>query len=88
MHIEKAVKLVHTMTDDELQRYAQLCEIEILNYKESIKNYTPDQMLRHGIPYIQTVKDNKATFLHELETRKKNEKQQSEVRTSRWGFGG
>lgn len=70
MHIEKAVKLVHTMTDDELFRYAQLCEIEIINYKECIKNYTPEQMRKHGIPYIQSLKDNKATFLHELDSRK------------------
>ena len=88
MHIEKAVKLVHTMSDDELFRYAQLCEIEIINYKEAIKNYTPEQMRRHGAPYIQSLRDNKETFLHELNSRKKNEKSEGEVRTSRWGFGG
>jgi hypothetical protein len=70
MYIEKAVKFVHNLTDDELFRYAQLCEVDIVNYKESIKNYTPEQMLKYGIPYIQSMKDNKATFLAELESRK------------------
>lgn len=89
MFIEKAVKLVHTMTDDELQRYAQLCEVDIINYKETIKNYTPEQMRKYGVPYIQSMRDHKETFLHELNRRKvENEEPKSEVRTSRWGFGG
>lgn len=87
MHIEKAVKLVHNLTDDELHRYAQLCEVDIVEYRKTIEHYTPQQMLKYGAPYIQSMRDKKATFLHELEARK-NEKPKDEVRTSRWGFGG
>lgn len=89
MQIEIAVKKVQELTDDELFRYAQLCEVEVIEYKKTIQHFTPEQMLKHGVPYIQSMRDKKATFLSELEARKKNnEKQQSEVRTSRWGFGG
>jgi len=73
MHIEKAVKLVYSLTDEELFRYAQLCEVEIINYKGTITHYTPAQMLKYGAPYIQSMKDHKATFLAELETRKAKE---------------
>lgn len=73
MHIEKAAKLIHNLTDDELFRYAQLCEVEIVNYKTTITHYTPEQMRKYGVPYIQSMKDYKATFLAELETRKAKE---------------
>lgn len=73
MYIEKALKLVHNLTEDELFRYAQLCEVDIVNYRETIKHYTPEQMRRYGAPYIQSMRDNKATFLAELESRKAKE---------------
>lgn len=73
MHIEKAVKLVHNLTDEELFRYAQLCEVEIVNYKQTITNYSPEQMRKYGAPYIQSMRDHKATFLAELDTRKAKE---------------
>lgn len=70
MYIEKAVKLAQNLTDDELFRYAQLCEVEIINYKGTIKDFTPEQMRKHGIPYIQSMRDHKETFLQELKSRK------------------
>lgn len=73
MQIDIAVKKVKELTESELFRYAQLCEVEVVNYKECIKNYTPEQMRRYGIPYIQNLRDKKETFLHELKLRKSNE---------------
>ncbi len=69
MHIEIAVKKVKELTDDELHRYAQLCEIEMVNYKKETKDFSPERKLRHVTPMLQHLKDQKQTFLYELKSR-------------------
>lgn len=72
MQIDIAVKKTKELTNDELYRYAQLCEVEVVEYKKSIQHFTPEQMRRYGIPHIQDLRDKKETFLHELRLRKEN----------------
>jgi len=69
MRIDIAVKKVKELTDDELYRYAQLCEIEIIDYKESSKNF-PINKLQYKIAWLRHLQDQKTTFLYELERRK------------------
>lgn len=74
-NIEIATKKIKDLTEDELARYAQLCEVEVIEYKKSITHFNPDQMLRYGIPHIQALRDKKETFLYELKLRKEDAKQ-------------
>ena len=77
MQIEIAVKKVQELTDDELHRYAQLCEVEVIEYKKSIQHFNHEQMRRYGIPHIQDLRDKKTTFIAELKSRKENAKPKS-----------
>jgi hypothetical protein len=77
MQIEIAVKKCKELSDDELHRYAQLCEIEMVEYRKETKDYSPDRKLRHAQPWLQHLRDQKETFLQELRSR--HEKQQSKV---------
>ena len=73
MDIEKAIRVITSLTEAELSRYVQLCEIDIIEYKESTKHYTTEQKLKYATPYIRNMKDNKAMFMAELESRKAKE---------------
>ncbi len=79
MNIDIAVKKVRELTEDELGRYAQLCEVEVVEYKRSIEHFTPEQMKRYGIPHIQELRDKKATFLYELKQRQENAKSKGKL---------
>lgn len=69
MNIQVAVKKVKELTDGELSRYAQLCEIEIVNYRETTKNDSVEKKLRYGTSWIQNLRDQKEMFLMELRLR-------------------
>lgn len=67
--IDIAFKKIKDLTEDELHRYAQLCEIEMVEHRRQTKDWTPDKKLRYATPQLKHLKDQKETFLYELKLR-------------------
>ncbi len=62
MNIRTALEKIDSLSIEELRHMSQLCEIEIINYEKSIKNYDELMMERYGLPYLSRLKERKQEF--------------------------
>lgn len=60
---------IEELSQGKLEHLLQLSNIEIVNYKACIVNYTPQQMICYGTPFIErleNVRDTVAGLLKEV----------------------
>lgn len=55
----KVYKKVEKLPKAKIEHMIQLLDIEIVNYKNHIKNYPPERMEKFGIPFLNTMENDK-----------------------------
>ena len=66
MNVSTALKKIDELTSAQLRHMIQVIDIEIVNYHRVTENYTPDQMLKYGTPFLRRLEDQKITFENKL----------------------
>lgn len=70
MKIHKALARITKLKEPELKHMIQLCEAEIKNYDDMIRNYPTDRMERYSVAHRAKLHDQKKSFVTELNSRK------------------
>ena len=61
MFIERAYAERGTLSDNELERLRAGLVDQVQRYEYAIRNYPPDRMERHGLPFLNRLRDKVAT---------------------------
>ncbi len=57
MFIERAYAERGTLSNDELERLRAGLVDQVQRYKYTIRNYPPERMERHGLPFLNQLRD-------------------------------
>lgn len=66
MTLYNAIKKIDSLSEDELEHCIQLSIIEIVNYDNVTKNYSPAKMEKYGIPYKKKLIEQRRAFEDKL----------------------
>lgn len=61
MFIERAYAERGTLSDNELERLRASLVDQMQRYEYTIRNYPPDRMEKHGMPFLNQLRDKVAT---------------------------
>lgn len=53
MNISKALKKINDLNQQQLEHFYQLANEDVLRYKHVIRNYSPEDMEKYGLPYLR-----------------------------------
>lgn len=69
MHLNKAMANLESLTEAQLQHHLQLANHQIDNYMIIISNYSPEMMMRYGLPHLAKLRNIRDLFVEELAKR-------------------
>lgn len=69
MLVGTALRKLKKLTQAQLERCIQQCQVDIDNYKVAIRNYDENKMKKYGLPFLVSLQEVQNSFINELSKR-------------------
>lgn len=66
MLLGTALRKLKKLSQPQLERCIQQCQVDIDNYKLAIRNYDEAKMRKYGLPHLVSLQEVQTAFVNEL----------------------